>query len=250
MLILPAIDLKRGLCVRLSQGRRTAATVYGENPVEVARAFAADGAQMLHVVDLDAAFAVADSPNRSVLSEILKAVDLSVQTGGGVRSLADAEKLFDLGVNRIVIGTIAVENPPELERIVNRFGGERIVVGIDARDGEVMTRGWEQGGKITAVELAKQAAKVGIERTVYTDVKRDGMLLGVNLEQTIQLAVESGLKVTASGGVASLDDIAELEKISRSTPNVDSVIIGKALYENRFTLREALAVSARSKAVT
>ncbi len=243
MLIIPAIDLKQGRCVRLVQGRADAATVYDNEPVEVARAFARDGAQMLHVVDLDAAFAREDSPNRQVLQAIVSAKNIPVQTGGGVRSLKDAEEIFAIGVERVIVGTIAVEQPEELERIVNQFGA-RIVVGIDARDGEVMTRGWEQGGKISALKLAKRIAGIGVKRVVYTDVRRDGMLAGVNLEQTVALARESGLSVTASGGVASLDDIIALRRASIDVPNLDSVIVGKALYENRFTLANALACAA------
>lgn len=228
--------------MRLVQGRAADATEYSSNPVEVALQFERDGAEMLHVVDLDAAFALADSPNRRVLENIASSVSISVQTGGGIRSLKDAEGVFEIGVTRIVVGTLAVEQPRELARIVKRFGAN-VVVGIDARNGEVMTRGWEQAGKISALELARRIADLGVERVVYTDIKRDGMLVGINLEETLALALESGLRVTASGGVASLDDIAALYGAFNQASNLDSVIVGKALYENRFTLREALQIA-------
>jgi len=238
MHILPAIDLQQGRCVRLAQGRADAATEYSDDPLEVARSFARDGARELHVVDLDAAFGRDNSLNSKVLERIVMMLDVPVQTGGGVRSLADAEHRFALGVARVVVGTIAVEAPHEVERMIEKFGA-RIVVGIDARDGEVMTRGWEQAGKIAALELAQRVERAGVEQIVYTDVSRDGMLSGVNIEQTVRLARESGLRVTASGGIASLDDIIALRSAARDT-TVDSVIVGKALYENRFTLPDAI----------
>ncbi len=224
--------------MRLAQGRADAATEYSDDPLEVARAFAKDGARELHVVDLDAAFGRDNSLNGKTLERIVMMLDIPVQTGGGVRSLADAEHRFASGVGRVVVGTIAVEAPRELERMVEKFGA-RVVVGIDARDGEVMTRGWERGGKIAALELAQRVGRVGVERIVYTDVSRDGMLTGVNIEQTVRLARASGLRVTASGGIASLDDIIALRRAAEGT-TVDSVIVGKALYENRFTLAEAV----------
>jgi len=238
MHIIPAIDLKQGRCVRLAQGRADAATEYSDDPLEVARAFVADGASELHVVDLDAAFGKDNSQNSKVLERIVMMLDIPVQTGGGVRSLEDAEHRFVFGVARVVVGTIAVEAPREVERMIEKFGA-RIVVGIDARDGEVMTRGWEQKGKIAALELAQRVARTGVERIVYTDVSRDGMLAGVNIEQTVRLARDSGLRVTASGGIASLDDIIALRRAARDT-TIDSVIVGKALYENRFTLPDAI----------
>jgi phosphoribosylformimino-5-aminoimidazole carboxamide ribotide isomerase len=155
-----------------------------------------------------------------------------------MRSLDDIAQVIELGVSRVVIGTLAVESPRSLEQALRLFAADHLAVGIDARDGQVLTRGWEQEGKISALELAKDVAAGGIERIVYTDVSRDGMLTGVNVEQTLAIARESGLKVTASGGVSSLEDITRLKAISEA--GVDSVIIGKALYEGRFTLEEAL----------
>lgn len=237
MLIIPAIDLRQGKCVRLAQGRKDSATAYDVDPLAVAKSFEQDGARMLHVVDLDGAFGEGKSLNREVAMQIISASNIPVQFGGGMRSIDDVEKLISAGAARVVIGTLAVESPETLARLVELFGA-RIVVGIDARDGQVMTRGWETRGKVEALEFARRVADVGVERIVYTDVSRDGMLIGPNIEQTCRIARESGLKVTASGGVSSLDDLKLLSGVSET--GVDSVIIGKSLYEKRFTLREAL----------
>jgi phosphoribosylformimino-5-aminoimidazole carboxamide ribotide isomerase len=237
MLIIPAIDLQKGKCVRLSQGRKKTTTIYDGDPIKVARDFELAGAHMLHIVDLDAAFSDHGSPNRRLLREIIRVIQIPVQFGGGLRTPGDVKEVIELGVKRAVVGTLAVESTETLKELVQIFGSDRIAVGIDAKDGEVMVRGWEQEGKIRAVELAHVVAKAGVERVIYTDVARDGMLTGPNIEQTFLLARESGLKVTASGGVSSLNDIKRLNKLSAF--GVDSVIVGKALYEGRFTLREA-----------
>jgi phosphoribosylformimino-5-aminoimidazole carboxamide ribotide isomerase len=237
MLIIPAIDLRAGRCVRLSQGRKDEVKVYGGDAVETALSYQSDGAQMLHIVDLDGAFSDPNSRNRAVFREIVSQTDVPIQFGGGMRSLEDVEQVIELGVSRVVVGTLAVESAEVLAKLVEMFG-PRVCVGIDARDGQVMTRGWEKRETITAVELAQRVAVLGVERIVYTDVGRDGMLAGLNLEQTCMIARESGLRVTASGGVSSLDDIGRLKRVSKS--GIDSVIIGKALYERRFSLREAI----------
>jgi phosphoribosylformimino-5-aminoimidazole carboxamide ribotide isomerase len=237
MLIIPAIDLRQGKCVRLAQGRKEVATLYDGNPVEIAKRFEQSGARLLHVVDLDAAFSDGDSPNRQLLREITRGIEIPVQFGGGLRKLNDVKEVFELGVGRALVGTLAVESPETLKELVHIFGGDRIAVGIDAKDGEVMVRGWERKGRIKAIDLANIVAQAGVERIIYTDVTRDGMLAGVNIEQTLLLARESGLKITASGGVSSVDDLKVLKQLSRF--GVDSVIVGKALYEGRFTLREA-----------
>lgn len=241
MLIIPAIDLRAGRCVRLSQGRRDDVKVYEGDPVQTALGYQNDGAQMLHIVDLDGAFSDPNSRNRAVFREIVSKTDLPIQFGGGMRGLQDVERMIELGVSRVVIGTLAVESPEVLSKLVEMFGSQ-VCVGIDARDGQVMTRGWEKQESISALELAQRVAALGVERIVYTDVARDGMLAGVNLEQTQTIARESGLRVTASGGVSSLDDISRLRKVSDS--GVDSVIVGKALYEGRFTLKEAIVRTA------
>jgi phosphoribosylformimino-5-aminoimidazole carboxamide ribotide isomerase len=237
MLIIPAIDLRQGKCVRLAQGRKDSATAYDVDPLGVAKSFEYDGAQMLHVVDLDGAFGDVQSLNRNVAKQIILSSGIPVQFGGGLRRIDDVEELITAGASRVVIGTLAAESPETLARLVEQFGA-RIVVGIDARDGQVLTRGWETRGAVEAVDFARRVADVGVERIVYTDVARDGMLTGPNIEQTCLIARESGLKITASGGVSSLQDLKRLSDVSES--GVDSVIVGKALYEVRFTLKEAL----------
>jgi phosphoribosylformimino-5-aminoimidazole carboxamide ribotide isomerase len=237
MIIIPAIDLRNGHCVRLTEGRKDRATSYDADPLEAAERFVAAGADWLHIVDLDRAFGNNESVNRRVACEIVSRFSVPVQFGGGLRTVTDAARMIDAGVARIVIGTMAVEDPPALFELIERFG-ERVCVGIDARAREVMTRGWEQRGAVSAVDLARSVAASGIKRIVYTDIARDGTLTGLNVDQTCEVARASGLQVTASGGVASCDDIRQL--ISAGEPLVDSVIIGKALYEDRFTLAEAL----------
>jgi len=244
MLIIPAIDLRDGRCVRLTQGRKDAATVYDGNPVEIAKAFEDGGAQILHVVDLDGAFSENRTANRRALREIIRAAGLPVQFGGGLRSFTDVKAIVELGATRVVIGTLAVEAPKELEKLVAMFGAHRIVVGIDAWGGQVMTRGWTHGDQTSALDLACRVSKAGVERIVYTDIERDGMLTGPNIEQTCLIARTSGLKITASGGVSSLEDLKRLKAVSDC--GIDSVIVGKALYEGRFTLPEALRAVAET----
>ena len=237
MLIIPAIDLKNGRCVRLMQGRKSDVTVYNENPVDVAKQFASAGAQMIHVVDLDGAFSETDSPNRAVVQKILETVDVPIEFGGGVRSIADVETLCDQGVARVVLGTIAAESPDSLNEFVQRFSS-KICVGIDARDGRVMSRGWETSTPVDAVELARSVVAQGIKRIIYTDIARDGTLVGPNIDQTLAVVRAANVRVTASGGVSSLDDIKRLR--DADDPRLDSVIVGKALYEGKFKLEEAI----------
>ena len=212
-------------------------TIYNENPVEVAKEFAAAGAEMIHVVDLDGAFDGAESPNRAVVREIVKAIDVPVEFGGGIRSLKDVQELCNAGVARVVLGTVAAESPLLLRDFVTNFSS-RICVGIDARNGRVMTRGWQSTTPLLAVELARSVAECGVERIVYTDIARDGMLGGPNIEQTLAVARAANVNVTASGGVSSLDDIKRLRDAGDS--RLDSVIVGKALYEGKFKLEEAI----------
>jgi phosphoribosylformimino-5-aminoimidazole carboxamide ribotide isomerase len=239
MLVIPAIDLKNGKCVRLLQGRKSEMTVYNENPVDVAKKFAAAGAKMIHVVDLDGAFNGAESPNRAVVREIVETIDVPVEFGGGVRSLADVQQLCNAGVARVVLGTVAAESPLLLKDFVGKCGS-KVCVGIDARDGRVMTRGWESATRLLAIDLARSVAECGVERIVYTDIARDGMLTGPNIEQTLAVARAANINVTASGGVSSLDDIKRLRDAGDS--RLDSVIVGKALYEGKFKLEEAISL--------
>jgi phosphoribosylformimino-5-aminoimidazole carboxamide ribotide isomerase len=241
MLIIPAIDLKNGQCVRLMQGRKSDVTVYNEDPIAVAREFAAAGAEMIHVVDLDGAFNEAESPNRAVVKRIVDAVDVAIEFGGGIRSLDDVQQLCDAGVARVVLGTVAAESPSALKDFVGAFAS-KICVGIDARDGRVMTRGWEASTPLMAVDLARSVGERGIERIIYTDIARDGMLTGPNVEQTLAVARSANVRVTASGGVSSLGDIKRLRDAGDA--RLDSVIVGKALYEGKFKLEEAIRAAA------
>jgi len=240
MLIIPAIDLQQGKCVRLTQGRKEATTIYDADPIKVAEGFENDGARMLHVVDLDGAFGEANGRNREVIRDLVHAITIPVQFGGGLRGAKDVEQAISLGLARVVIGTLAVESPDLLAEIVRQFGAEHVAVGIDARNGQVVTRGWETEEQLTALTLAQRVAAAGVERIIYTDIQRDGTLTGINLDQTCMIAETSGLKITASGGVASLEDLKRLVAVSQC--GIDSVIIGKTLYERRFNLRDAIAV--------
>jgi phosphoribosylformimino-5-aminoimidazole carboxamide ribotide isomerase len=240
MYILPAIDLKDGRCVRLRQGRKADAKIYDADPLEVAKAFAAAGADMIHIVDLDGAFSGGESANRAIVKKIIDKVNVPVEFGGGIRTTNDVRQLIDYGVAQVILGTLAAENAETLRQLVKEFGA-RVCAGIDALDGKVMTRGWETFSELDAVELACSIADLGIERIIYTDIKRDGMLNGLNIEQTCEVARTAQVRVTASGGVSCLDDIRQL--CDADEPLVDSVIVGKALYEGRFTLEEALRVA-------
>jgi phosphoribosylformimino-5-aminoimidazole carboxamide ribotide isomerase len=242
MQIIPAIDLKGGRCVRLTQGRKNEVKTYDADPVEMARSFAGAGAQILHVVDLDGAFAGGESANRAVVKQISEAVDLTLEFGGGVRSVADVEQLIALGVKRVVIGTVAAESTALFKELMDSYG-VLICAGVDARDGRVMTHGWETATNLLATDLARSLAGLGVKRIIYTDISRDGMLTGPNIEQTVGIARAGGISVTASGGISCLDDIRRLREANE--PLVDSVIIGKALYEGKFSLAEALETASR-----
>src|SRR3954464_917048 len=210
MLIIPAIDLRKGQCVRLTQGRKADVKVYESDPVEVARGFAEAGAAWLHVVDLDGAFREEESPNREVARRIIEAVQVPVQFGGGLRTESDLRRMIECGAERVILGTLAAEEPETLQDFLAVFGA-RVVVGIDARGGRVLTRGWEEQGGISATALAKRMAGMGVSRIIYTDVGRGGRLSGANVEQTRAVAEAAGIPVTASGGVASLADIEKLK---------------------------------------
>jgi phosphoribosylformimino-5-aminoimidazole carboxamide ribotide isomerase len=243
MQVIPAIDLKGGRCVRLTEGREASAKVYDREPLEVARAYEKAGAQLIHVVDLDGAFLGAASANLQIIKRINGEVSIPIEVGGGLRSLADIEFILrDVGARYAILGTVAVEQPDLLKEAIAAFG-DRIVVGIDARDGQVATRGWTAETRVDAVELACEVAGLGVRRIIYTDIARDGRLKGPNLETTREIARRSASRVTASGGVGSLEDLAHVAQLE--SDGVDSVIVGKALYENRFTLKQALRAASR-----
>ncbi|MCG3153676.1 MAG: 1-(5-phosphoribosyl)-5-[(5-phosphoribosylamino)methylideneamino] imidazole-4-carboxamide isomerase [bacterium] len=241
MLILPAIDLKGGRCVRLLRGEAASEKIYGDDPVAIARSFAAAGAAWLHIVDLDAAFS-GSTGNRAMIRKIIAAVEIPVQIGGGMRSLHKIGAMLDAGARRVVIGTAAVSKPELVEEALTQFGAEAIAVGIDARDGRVATRGWTDTSEIEAIPFAQHMHSLGVRWAVYTDIARDGALQGPNLEATAALARQSGLRVIAAGGVARLEDLVALRDLEKD--GVAGVIVGKALYEGRFTLAQALQTMA------
>ena len=238
MLIIPAIDLRGGKCVRLTQGRKDAVQIYDADPVAVAEGFQDDAAQMLHIVDLDAAFSEPNDRNRQVLRTIIQSIDIPIQIGGGIRTRKEIEQYVELGVTRLIIGTVAVESPDLLAKFIDLFGPKHIAVAIDAKHGRVVTRGWVREERLDSMTLGRRVAAAGVERVVYTDIQRDGTCTGPNIEHTCLIA-KSGLKVTASGGVSCLEDLKRLKAVSDC--GIDSVIVGKALYEKRFTLQQALA---------
>jgi phosphoribosylformimino-5-aminoimidazole carboxamide ribotide isomerase len=235
----PAIDLKDGRCVRLRRGEMDQATVYADDPAAQAVAWRDAGFQWLHVVDLNGAFA-GRPVNAEAVTAILAAVDLPVQLGGGIRDMAGVETWLAAGVRRVILGSAAAKNPALVLAAGKTFPG-RIVVGIDARDGYVATEGWAETSTMHASELAPRFEDAGVAAIIYTDIGRDGMLSGLNLEQTIDLAAKLTTPVIASGGVGSLDDLAALRRAAAGT-RVEGVIVGRALYDGRVTPADALAL--------
>jgi phosphoribosylformimino-5-aminoimidazole carboxamide ribotide isomerase len=238
MILFPAIDLKDGRCVRLRQGDASTATVFNERPAAQAMSFAAAGCRWLHVVDLDGAFG-GGSVNGAAVEAILAAVSVPVQLGGGIRDLAAVERWLEKGVARVVLGTAAVRNPGLVLAACRACPG-RIVVGIDARQGRVATEGWARQGDFPAVDVARRFEDCGVAAIVYTDIARDGMLTGPNIDETLDLAEAVDVPVIASGGISSIDDLRAVVVAGRSV--LAGVVCGRALYDGRIDLAEALKV--------
>ena len=243
MLVLPAIDLRGGNVVRLVQGKADQQTTYGSDPGAQARAWAEQGARFLHVVDLDGAFAGAGA-NLEAIRDIVRAVDIPCEVGGGIRDLGAAAKLLSMGVHRVIFGTAAIRNPEVVEKAVERFGAEHVVLGLDARDGKVSIEGWTETSGTESVPLARDMKRRGVERVVYTDISRDGMSTGPNVAATAHLARETGLKVIASGGVGEIKHINSL--VDNESAGIEAVIVGKALYDGRLRLEDVLAAAGQS----
>ncbi|MCL1791244.1 MAG: 1-(5-phosphoribosyl)-5-[(5-phosphoribosylamino)methylideneamino]imidazole-4-carboxamide isomerase [Peptococcaceae bacterium] len=243
MIVFPAIDMKDGHVVRLRQGVMDDSTVYSEDPVAVARYFQSQGASHLHVVDLDGAAAGA-MVNGSVLESLVKETGLKVQVGGGIRTMERIEALLGLGVNRVILGTAAVQDPLMVERAVARFGCDRVVVGIDAKNGRVAVDGWVTTSDLSIEDLGFDMRDLGVTRIIYTDIHRDGMLTGADIEGAAKLADRTELKVIVSGGIASLDELKLIRRRAVQGVGFEGVIVGKALYSKAFTLREALDAAA------
>ena len=241
MIVFPAIDLRKGRCVRLRQGRFDAETVFSDNPVAMATHWIEQGAAWLHMVNLDGALGQ-DSPNARIMAEVVARTTVPVQFGGGLRDLEAIEIALSIGPARVILGTAAVRNPALVAEAIRRFGAESIVVGIDALDGRVATDGWQKVSSVFALDLARQMADLGVIRVVHTDIHRDGTLSGVNVEACVAMAQASGLRVIASGGVAGPDDIRKLA--AAHEPLLEGVIVGQALYTGALALPEAIRLAA------
>ncbi len=238
MIVVPAIDVRGGKVVRLKQGELQEEKIYGSDPVGCARCWEAEGALRLHVVDLDAA--LGGRPQFDVLAEIIENVSIPVEVGGGLRIVENAMRYHDRGADRLIFGTAAIASPGVVQRAVQLWPGQ-VAVALDARNGRVALAGWTEISEREALDLARQVKDWGVLRVQYTDVLRDGMLVGPNLNGMAQVARDSGLRVTAAGGIASLEDVRRVAVLEPM--GVDEVVVGKALYEKRFSLAEAHAAA-------
>ncbi len=234
MIILPAIDLKEGKVVRLEQGDFNKETVYSSDPIKTALQFENKGASWLHIVDLDGA-SEGESRNFDIIKKIRNKTGLSIQTGGGIRSINDVEKLIEAGIDRVILGTLAVKNPEILSDIIEKFGSDKILVSIDAHDGKVATSGWKETSNLKVLEFAKMLEQKGVKYILYTDIKRDGMLVGPDFKGLKELKQNTELKIIASGGISSINEIEKLNDL-----NFYGVITGQAIYKNKIDLKAAI----------
>lgn len=244
MILFPAIDLKNGQCVRLEQGDMARATVFNLDPSAQAKAFAAQGFEYLHVVDLDGAFA-GKPVNAQAVEAMLKAITMPVQLGGGIRDLATVEAWLAKGVARVIIGTAAVRDPELVKNAARQFPG-RVAVGLDARDGKVAVQGWAETSEVTALEIAQRFEDAGVAAIIFTDIARDGLLKGLNLDATIALADHISIPVIASGGFASIEDVKAL--LMPRAKKLAGAIAGRALYDGRLDAAAALALIRNARA--
>ena len=239
MIIFPAIDILGGKCVRLFKGQFDQQTVFADDPLEMALKWQEAGAKYLHLVDLDGAKSGMPS-NLSVIERIVSNIDIPIQLGGGIRNLQTIESFLNIGISRVILGSIAVKSP-ELVALACEKYDEKIVVGIDAKDSLVQIEGWGVSGNIQAEQLAKKMSSLGVKRIIYTDISRDGVLSGVNIESTVKLAEAAQIKVIASGGVKGIEDIENLKKVE--SKGIEGVIVGKAIYTGSLDLKEALKIA-------
>jgi phosphoribosylformimino-5-aminoimidazole carboxamide ribotide isomerase len=233
MILYPAIDLKDGKCVRLEQGDFNKLEIYGTSPLDIAQSFERDGSKVLHIVDLDGA-KTGERKNASIVQEIIEKTNLEIQLGGGIRSLETVSFWLELGIKRVILGTVAIENKQLVEEAVAKYG-DRIIVGVDAKNNFVAINGWLESTNQNSFEFCKKLEQIGVKTVVYTDISKDGMLSGPNVEAYRKLSEETNLNIIASGGVSSINDLLELNHL-----NIYGAISGKALYERKFTLEEAL----------
>ena len=239
MVIFPAIDIRDGKCVRLFKGDFAQETVYGDKPEEMALKWQALGGEFLHLVDLDGARAK-KPVNLEVIKKIVAAVKIPVELGGGIRTMENIDEVLSLGVRRVILGSVAVQNPALVKEACAKYG-DRIVVGIDAKDGSVAVDGWGVSGNVEASVLAKKMAEAGVKTIIYTDISRDGTLSGCNVEATAKLAEVSGINVVASGGVSNIEDIKAL--LPYADKGIEGVIVGKSIYTGSLDLQEAIRVA-------
>ncbi len=244
MILFPAIDLKNGQCVRLQQGDMARATVFNLDPAAQAATFERQGFEYLHIVDLDGAFA-GKPQNAEAVEAILKTVKMPVQLGGGIRDMATLEAWLEKGIARVIIGTAAVRDPAFVKEAAKKYPG-RVAVGLDARDGKVAVEGWAETSTVTALEIAQRFEDAGVAAIIFTDIARDGLLKGLNLDATIALAEAISIPVIASGGLASIDDVKAL--LTPRAKKLEGAISGRALYDGRIDPAEALALIAAAKA--
>jgi len=233
LLIIPAMEIKGGRCVQMVQG--VEGCTYSDDPVEMARLWRLENAKSLHVTDVDGALR-GRLVNGAVLQRMIDTIDIPIELGGGLRSFEAVRQAFEIGVYRVLIGTMMIENPDEAKRVLEKFGPSKVVLGIDAIDGVVATHGWSESSGLTAITVALNAKAIGFRRVVYTDVRLDGTLRGVNRKILRELGEKTGLRVTAAGGIAGLDDLLRVQELEPF--GVDSVVIGRALYENKFSCQK------------
>ncbi len=238
MLIIPAIDLKDGRCVRLTQGRFDKEQIFSDDPVEVAQIWQKKGAKRLHVVDLDGAFH-GEPKNIDIVKQMVKSIDIPIQLGGGIRDIETIEKYISLGIDWVIIGTSAVIDTSLVEKAVSKYS-DQIIVGIDTSDGMAAIKGWLEVSELKGINLALKMQDLGVKRIIYTDVTRDGMLTGPNIENISEILDKTKVNVIASGGIASIEDLLEFKKLDQK--RLEGVIVGKALYLDKIDLEEAIEV--------
>ncbi|TFD95840.1 1-(5-phosphoribosyl)-5-[(5-phosphoribosylamino)methylideneamino]imidazole-4-carboxamide isomerase [Jeotgalibacillus sp. R-1-5s-1] len=234
--IYPAIDMRNGKCVRLTQGDYNQETIYGDSPFDMAKQFVEEGAEWIHMVDLDGA-KDGKRINDEFVVRVVKELPARVQVGGGIRTEEDVKHYLDQGVDRVIIGSLAVTNPALVKEWLKKYG-DRIAIGLDAKDGYVATHGWLETSELKAVDLGKELAEAGATTFIFTDIATDGMLSGPNVDAVIEMAEMTGAQVIASGGVSSLEDLRTLQAVSGS--GVSGAIVGKAIYTNKFTVKQAV----------
>lgn len=230
LLLIPALDIKDGRCVQMVQG--VEGYRYSDDPIEMAKLWRKENAKALHVTDIDGAMQ-GHIVNAEVIERLVGTVDIPVILGGGLRTFDAVTKAFDIGVYRVLVGTMVIEHPDEAKRVIERFGASKVVLGIDAMDGIVAVRGWAETSGLTALTVALNAKALGFRRVMYTDIRLDGTFRGVNLKVLRELGEKTGMRITASGGISGLDDLLKIQDLEQY--GVDSVIVGRALYENKFS---------------